>query len=193
MIFGNPPIMRAFIEMFHPGTDPSSLLLSPVGRAAWFGLFRHCVEPDSCVAARRRAHRLQPDGRQAPTHLHSGVFDSRRDGNSLLARLGLLGLRDARTFPSIQTSAGVRSLAASQRRAKTVGHRRSADLRGLLYALACDRCAVITAITERNPLRFKSNSSGPRLQSRPFPGCLSSRKNRVHHSMPARGLSVAAT
>lgn len=39
MIFGNPPIMRAFIEMFHPGADPSTLLLSPTGRAAWFGLF----------------------------------------------------------------------------------------------------------------------------------------------------------
>jgi Zn-dependent protease len=39
MIFGNPPIMRAFIALFHPGVDPSTLLLSPVGRAAWFGLF----------------------------------------------------------------------------------------------------------------------------------------------------------
>jgi Zn-dependent protease len=39
MVFGNPPIIRAFVEMFHPGTDPSALLLSPVGRAAWFGLF----------------------------------------------------------------------------------------------------------------------------------------------------------
>ncbi len=39
IFFGNPPLMRIFIGFFHPGTDPSSLLLHPVARAAWFGLF----------------------------------------------------------------------------------------------------------------------------------------------------------
>src|SRR6202522_4190340 len=39
IFFGNPPLMRIFIGLFHPGADPSSLLLHPVARAAWFGLF----------------------------------------------------------------------------------------------------------------------------------------------------------
>src|ERR1700677_4785260 len=37
--FGNPLLMRIFIGLFHPGADPSSLLLHAVARAAWFGLF----------------------------------------------------------------------------------------------------------------------------------------------------------
>jgi Zn-dependent protease len=37
IIFGNPPLMRMFISFFHPGVDPSWLLLHPVGRAAWMG------------------------------------------------------------------------------------------------------------------------------------------------------------
>src|SRR5271156_711869 len=39
IIFGNPPLMKFFIGLFHPGADPATLLLSPVGRAAWVGLF----------------------------------------------------------------------------------------------------------------------------------------------------------
>src|ERR1700690_2178754 len=37
IIFGNPPLMRWFISLFHPGADPSWLLLHPIGRAAWVG------------------------------------------------------------------------------------------------------------------------------------------------------------
>ena len=39
IIFGNPPLMKIFISLFHPGVDPNSILLHPVGRAAWMGLF----------------------------------------------------------------------------------------------------------------------------------------------------------
>jgi membrane-associated protease RseP (regulator of RpoE activity) len=39
IIFGKPLLMHIFIGMFHPGADPSSLLLHPVGRAVWLGLF----------------------------------------------------------------------------------------------------------------------------------------------------------
>jgi hypothetical protein len=38
ILFGNPWLMRLFMGMFHPGVDPTSLLLHPVGRAAWLGL-----------------------------------------------------------------------------------------------------------------------------------------------------------
>jgi Zn-dependent protease len=39
ILFGDPPLMRILIEFFHPGTNPVLLLLHPVGRAAWVGLF----------------------------------------------------------------------------------------------------------------------------------------------------------
>jgi len=39
ILFGNPPLMRLFIALFHPGVDSASLLLNPIGRAAWVGLF----------------------------------------------------------------------------------------------------------------------------------------------------------
>jgi Zn-dependent protease len=37
IVFGTPLVMQAFIGMFHPGTDPASLLLHPIARAAWVG------------------------------------------------------------------------------------------------------------------------------------------------------------
>jgi Zn-dependent protease len=38
-IFGNPPLIRLFNSIFHPGVDAAYLLLGPVGQAAWVGLF----------------------------------------------------------------------------------------------------------------------------------------------------------
>lgn len=39
IVFGTPPLMRLLIEWFHPNVDPSWILLHPVARAAWVGLF----------------------------------------------------------------------------------------------------------------------------------------------------------
>jgi membrane-associated protease RseP (regulator of RpoE activity) len=39
IVFGQPPLMRFFMMLFHPHTNPQWLLLSPVGRAAWVGFF----------------------------------------------------------------------------------------------------------------------------------------------------------
>jgi Zn-dependent protease len=39
IVFGHPLLVRMFNGLFHSGTDVTSLLLSPVGRAAWVGLF----------------------------------------------------------------------------------------------------------------------------------------------------------
>src|SRR5271155_4382019 len=39
ILFGNPPLMRIFMAWFHPGVNPEWLLLHPIGRAAWVGLF----------------------------------------------------------------------------------------------------------------------------------------------------------
>src|SRR5690349_2494996 len=39
LAFGIPLLLRLFAAMLHPGIAPQSLLLHPVGRAAWVGLF----------------------------------------------------------------------------------------------------------------------------------------------------------
>jgi Zn-dependent protease len=39
VVFGKPELMSIFISLFHPSVDPNSILLHPVGRAAWMGLF----------------------------------------------------------------------------------------------------------------------------------------------------------
>ena len=39
IVFGQPPLMRFFVMLFHPHINPAWLLLSPVGRAAWVGFF----------------------------------------------------------------------------------------------------------------------------------------------------------
>jgi membrane-associated protease RseP (regulator of RpoE activity) len=39
IVFGNPLIMKLLAVLLRPGTAPGSLLLHPVGRAAWVGIF----------------------------------------------------------------------------------------------------------------------------------------------------------
>lgn len=39
IIFGNPPLMRFFMSVFHPYVRPADILLHPVARAAWVGMF----------------------------------------------------------------------------------------------------------------------------------------------------------
>ncbi len=39
LIFGNAPLTRLFIDLFHPNVNPSWVLLNPVGMAAWVGFF----------------------------------------------------------------------------------------------------------------------------------------------------------
>jgi len=39
VLFGSPLLMRLLVEFFHPGVNPVCVLLHPVGRAAWVGLF----------------------------------------------------------------------------------------------------------------------------------------------------------
>lgn len=38
-LLGVPPLMRIFISWFHPHVNPAWVLLHPIGRAAWVGLF----------------------------------------------------------------------------------------------------------------------------------------------------------
>jgi len=39
LVFGIPLLLRLFAAMVHPGIAPGTLLLHPIGRAAWVGLF----------------------------------------------------------------------------------------------------------------------------------------------------------
>jgi membrane-associated protease RseP (regulator of RpoE activity) len=39
LVFGTPLLLRLFAALFHPGVNPNFLLLPPIGRAAWVGLF----------------------------------------------------------------------------------------------------------------------------------------------------------
>jgi membrane-associated protease RseP (regulator of RpoE activity) len=38
-VFGVPLLMKILVRLLHPGINPSSLLLNPIGSAAWVGLF----------------------------------------------------------------------------------------------------------------------------------------------------------
>lgn len=39
VIFGNPPLMRFLLSIFHPGVSSRDILLNPIALAAWVGLF----------------------------------------------------------------------------------------------------------------------------------------------------------
>ena len=39
LVFGTPLLLRLLDALFHPGVNPNFLLLPPIGRAAWVGLF----------------------------------------------------------------------------------------------------------------------------------------------------------
>jgi membrane-associated protease RseP (regulator of RpoE activity) len=39
LVFGNPPLVRMMLALFHPGIAAENVLLHPVARAAWVGLF----------------------------------------------------------------------------------------------------------------------------------------------------------
>jgi membrane-associated protease RseP (regulator of RpoE activity) len=39
VVFGHPLLMRILAALFHPHVDVTSILLNPIGRAAWVGLF----------------------------------------------------------------------------------------------------------------------------------------------------------
>ena len=80
--FGVPPLMRFFSAIFHPGTDPYSLLLHPVARAAWFGLLATALN-------------LLPVWQLDGGHIIYSLTPERHQRISLAVALGLvvLGLR----------------------------------------------------------------------------------------------------
>lgn len=79
IIFGVPPLMKLFIGMFHPGTDSATLLLSPVGRAAWVGLFATALN-------------LLPSWQLDGGHIIYSISPERHQRISLLVAIILIGM-----------------------------------------------------------------------------------------------------
>lgn len=79
IIFGSPPLMRGFIALFHPNVDPNWLLLNPVGRAAWVGLFATALN-------------LIPAWQLDGGHIVYSITRTRHRQISLAASLGLIVL-----------------------------------------------------------------------------------------------------
>ncbi|MGH9773709.1 MAG: site-2 protease family protein [Candidatus Acidiferrales bacterium] len=48
IIFGHPLLLRLFIYLFHPGIRPEDLLLHPIARAAWVGMFATALNLIPC-------------------------------------------------------------------------------------------------------------------------------------------------
>jgi Zn-dependent protease len=79
IVFGQPLLMKIFMGMFHPGADPSSLLLHPIGQAAWVGLFATALNLLPC---------WQLDG----GHILYTLASRKHKEISLAVSLGLIGM-----------------------------------------------------------------------------------------------------
>jgi membrane-associated protease RseP (regulator of RpoE activity) len=79
IIFGNPPLMHIFLTLFHPNVDPSWILLHPVGRAAWVGLFATALN-------------LLPAWQLDGGHIVYSLSSARHARISLAVALGLIAL-----------------------------------------------------------------------------------------------------
>jgi membrane-associated protease RseP (regulator of RpoE activity) len=79
VIFGTPLLLRLLDSLFHPGVDPHFLLLPPVGRAAWVGLFATTLN-------------LLPAGQLDGGHILRSVSAPLQRFSTLLLPLALLPL-----------------------------------------------------------------------------------------------------
>jgi membrane-associated protease RseP (regulator of RpoE activity) len=79
VIFGTPLLLRLLDALFHPGVNPHFLLLPPVGRAAWVGLFATTLN-------------LLPSGQLDGGHILRSVNARLHRFSTLLLPLALLPL-----------------------------------------------------------------------------------------------------
>ena len=78
-LFGTPPLMRILLALFRPHIDPNWLLLHPVGRAAWVGLFATALN-------------LLPVWQLDGGHIVYSLSSERHKKISLAVSLGLIAL-----------------------------------------------------------------------------------------------------
>ena len=136
IIFGHPLLMRFFNGLFHPHIDVTWLLLNPVGRAAWVGLF---------VTALNLLPAWQLDG----GHIMFAVASRRHWRISIAVALGLLvigrfgyllvrvGRPAARANAEIPASPARGRMEAARSIEAGVGADRTGDFRVVLYAVGC--------------------------------------------------------
>ena len=79
VIFGSPLLLRFLDAVIHPGANPSSLLLPPIGRAAWIGLFVTSLN-------------LLPVGQLDGGHVLRSISPRLHRVTSLLVPFALIGL-----------------------------------------------------------------------------------------------------
>ena len=79
VIFGTPLLLRLLDALFHPGINPHFLLLPPVGRAAWVGLFATSLN-------------LLPAGQLDGGHILRSIHPRLHRITSILVPLALLPL-----------------------------------------------------------------------------------------------------
>jgi membrane-associated protease RseP (regulator of RpoE activity) len=79
IVFGNPPLVKIFMALFRPGVPPEDLLLHPVGRAAWVGLFATALN-------------LLPSGQLDGGHIVYSLASEKHRLISVAVALGLLPL-----------------------------------------------------------------------------------------------------
>jgi membrane-associated protease RseP (regulator of RpoE activity) len=79
IVFGNPPLVKIFMALFRPGVAPEDLLLHPVGRAAWVGLFATALN-------------LLPSGQLDGGHIVYSLASEKHRLISVAVALGLLPL-----------------------------------------------------------------------------------------------------
>lgn len=79
LLFFDPPLVRLLKMFFYPHVDPATVLLNPIGRAAWIGMFATALNLLPC---------WQLDG----GHILFSVIPEKHQKISLAAALTLVGL-----------------------------------------------------------------------------------------------------
>ena len=138
IVFGHPPLMRLFIELFHPHVNPSWILLSPLGRAAWVGLFATALNllPLWQLDGGHIVYSLT--SRQHHARFNCGGADAAGAGQICVAWLVFVGRGAADSFASLWSSTGDRPLGGSGRGAKIMGCGGASHFSVVLYGFSRD-------------------------------------------------------
>ena len=108
------------------------------------GAVRDRAESVASVAIGRRTHHLQPDRPVPPANLAGRCVDAGRDGNGVLARMGVLGPAAVRAVTAVPAPNAVRLLREPGCEAPFVGDRGTAHFSAELHVLANDQSLKVS-------------------------------------------------